>query len=70
MAENTKIFKVGGMKCGGCVTNVTNAVKELAGIEECNVSLDDATATVAGAATADEIINAITSAGFQASQMS
>ena len=66
MSKNEKTFKVEGMKCGGCVTNVTNAVKELTSVEECSVNLEEGTAMVAGNISTDDVINAITKAGFKA----
>jgi len=66
MSKNEKTFKVDGMKCGGCVTNVTNAIRELATIEECSVSLEEGTAVVVGNIAVDDVISAITKAGFSA----
>lgn len=42
----TEILKVNGMTCGGCVGKVTQALKEVDGVTEVNVSLDAGEATV------------------------
>lgn len=39
-------IKVAGMSCGGCVRNVTGVLKALAGVDDAEVSLEQATATV------------------------
>lgn len=36
----TQTFKVDGMTCGGCVRNVTNAIKGVEGIGDVKVSLE------------------------------
>ena len=59
-------FKVNGMKCGGCVTNVEKAINKLPGIESVEVDLDSSMAVVKGAASADSISAAIDQAGFNA----
>jgi len=59
-------FKINGMKCGGCVGNVENAIKKLPGIETVEVDLDSAMAVVKGDASAETIGAAIDAAGFNA----
>ncbi len=59
-------FKVNGMKCGGCVSNVEKAIKKLPGIESVEVDLDTAMAVVKGVASAESIGSAIDAAGFNA----
>ncbi len=59
-------FKVNGMKCGGCVTNVENAIKKLPGTESVEVDLETAMAVVKSAASAESIGAAIDAAGFNA----
>ena len=44
MSEVT--IKVEGMSCGGCVKNVTGVLKALPGVEDVQVSLEGAAATV------------------------
>lgn len=42
----TKIFKVSGMTCGGCVRTVQNLLNNENGVEKADVSLDSGAATV------------------------
>lgn len=42
----TETITVKGMTCGGCVNSVTKALKGVAGVQEANVDLAGATATV------------------------
>ena len=43
---NETTIKVEGMSCGGCVKNVTGVLKALPGVEDVQVSLEGAAATV------------------------
>jgi copper chaperone CopZ len=42
----TELLKVTGMTCGGCVSNVTQALKAMAGVGGVEVSLSAGEATV------------------------
>ena len=42
----TEQFKVTGMTCGGCTSNVTHALEAIAGVEDVKVSLAAGEATV------------------------
>ncbi len=42
----TEILKVTGMSCGGCTSNVTNALKAVSGVSGVEVSLSAGEATV------------------------
>ena len=42
----TEILKVTGMSCGGCTSNVTNALKAVSGVSDVEVSLSAGKATV------------------------
>lgn len=42
----SEVLRVTGMTCGGCVSNVTHALKAVRGVGEVNVSLGAGTATV------------------------
>lgn len=42
----TEQLKVTGMTCGGCSSNVTDALKAVAGVSDVNVSLSAGEATV------------------------
>ena len=42
----TELLKVTGMTCGGCISNVTQALKKIDGVGDVNVSLSAGEATV------------------------
>lgn len=42
-------FTVQNVKCGGCVSAIENGLKELAGVESVEVSIDSGEVTVTGA---------------------
>ena len=42
----TEIVKVTGMTCGGCTSNVTQALKAVSGVSDVDVSLSAGEATV------------------------
>ncbi len=42
----TELLKVTGMTCGGCISNVTKALKGVNGVSDVNVSLAAGEATV------------------------
>ena len=42
----TELLKVTGMTCGGCIANVTHALKAIAGVGDVKVSLPAGEATV------------------------
>jgi len=64
MAEITLI--ISGMKCGGCVASVEQALQAQAGVESVNVSLENASAVITGQADSDTLAKAVTDAGFPA----
>lgn len=57
------VYRVEGMTCGGCVSSVTRALERLGDVQV-RVSLDDATATVTGAAKDADVQRVIEAAGF------
>jgi copper chaperone CopZ len=61
-----KLIKVQGMSCKHCITHVTEALKEVAGVTDVVVSLEDGTATVdvTGAVTDQALAAAITDVGY------
>jgi len=59
-------LKITGMKCAGCVSAVEQTLSAITSVEEVNVSLEEARATVSGDAEVSELIAAIESAGFNA----
>jgi len=46
--KNEKTLKISGMSCGHCKMAVEKALKEVSGVEEVNVDLKKASATVTG----------------------
>lgn len=60
-------FDVKGMSCAACSARVENAVSKLQGVDSCTVNLLTNSMEVSGNATPDEIIAAVTAAGYNAS---
>ena len=60
-------FNVTGMSCAACQARVEKAVSKLPGVSACAVSLLTNSMGVEGSATDDEIIKAVTDAGYGAS---
>ena len=65
-AKTKLIFEVSNMKCGGCVSAVTQALQALDSTEVVDVSLEQHQAVVLSALSAEDIAAVITSAGFPA----
>lgn len=59
-------YKVTGMSCAACSARVEKAVSSLPDVDECSVNLLTGDMTVAGKATPDEVIAAVTKAGYGA----
>ena len=59
-------LNISGMKCGGCVANVEQALQAEAGVESVAVSLDDACAVITGSADAENLAKVVSDAGFPA----
>ena len=68
MNQTSVELNINGMKCGGCVNSVKNAIKSVAGVEQVEVSLDNHNAIIKGSAAVDELITAVKAAGYEASQ--
>lgn len=65
----TELLKVSGMTCGGCASNVSKALKALAGVRDVNVSLSAGEATVQNdeqLTSPGQLKSAVTSAGYGA----
>ena len=60
-------FDVTGMSCAACSARVEKAVKAVAGVERCAVSLLTNSMEVEGDAPAEAIVEAVTAAGYGAS---
>lgn len=62
------IYRVEGMNCNHCAENVRKAIATVEGVEQVDVSLHEGTASVAGSAKEEYIMQAIESIGFKASK--
>jgi len=63
----TELLKVTGMTCGGCISNVTKALKAINGVGDVRVSLDAGEATVQfdeRLTSPDRLKSAVTGAGY------
>ena len=69
MANQTRIIKIDGMTCGGCVARVHNATADIDGLDDISIELADNQATVTfddSKTSAEVIAAAIDEAGFDA----
>lgn len=62
-------YKVSGMSCAACVARVEKAVNKVPGIKSCSVSLLTNSMGVEGSAKTEDIIKAVTNAGYGAKKM-
>ena len=63
----TELLKVTGMTCGGCISNVTKALKGVNGVSDVNVSLAAGEATVKydeRLTSPDQLKSAVKDAGY------
>ena len=63
----TELLKVTGMTCGGCTSNVTHALKAIAGVGDVKVSLAAGEATVQNderLTSSDQLKSAVKVAGY------
>ena len=63
----TQHMKVTGMTCGGCISNVTQALKAIDGVGDVKVSLSAGEATVQfdeRLTSPDQLKSAVTGAGY------
>ncbi len=59
-------FKVGGMSCAACSARVERAVSSLPSVEVCTVNLLTGDMIVSGDASVEDVIDAVTRAGYTA----
>ena len=59
-------FDIKGMSCAACSARVEKAVSSLSGVETCSVNLLTNSMVVEGTASPEEIISAVTNAGYGA----
>ena len=63
----TELLNVTGMTCGGCISNVTHALKAITGVGDVKVSLANGEATVQldeRLTTPTQLKSAVTGAGY------
>ena len=60
-------YEIKGMSCAACSARVEKAVSQVPGVTACSVSLLTNSMGVEGTASPDEIIKAVTDAGYGAS---
>jgi len=64
----TKIIKIEGMTCGGCVNSVKNVLQKIPGVSSVDVSLEQGSAKVqydAAKTDTSQFREAIENAGFE-----
>ena len=59
-------YTVTGMSCAACSAKVEKVVSNVSGVEKCTVNLLTNTMTVEGSAIENDIISAVTHAGYGA----
>ncbi len=62
-------LSVSGMSCASCVVFVEDALNEVAGVSVANVNFAEHTATIEGGASAEALIDAVQSAGYDAAEL-
>lgn len=65
MANKNK-YDITGMSCAACVARVEKAVNKVEGVTDCSVNLLTNSMTVSGSASSEQIIKAVTDAGYGA----
>jgi copper chaperone CopZ len=66
-SEETVEISIEGMRCNGCVESVQRALKEIAGVRDSEVRLDEGSARVRGRGFAvQDLLEAVRSLGFEA----
>ena len=65
MSTSTATYTVVGMTCNGCVNKVTNAVSEIAGVEDVDVDVSDGTLEVVGQIDDAAIRAAVAQVGYK-----
>jgi len=68
MSEAIRL-SVSGMNCAGCVSSVEKALTGVAGVSLANVNFAEHTATIEGDVSAQSLVDAVRSAGYDAAEM-
>ncbi|MBQ9284671.1 MAG: SO_0444 family Cu/Zn efflux transporter [Bacteroidaceae bacterium] len=64
--EDITSYSIQGMNCNHCKANVERAIRSVEGVEEVEVSLHEATATVAGKHDSSALIERVKAIGYEA----
>ena len=67
--DKTVRLSISGMACAGCVSAVEEALKSVTGVTSAIVNLGERTAVVSGSANVQTMLDAIKSAGYNASEL-
>ena len=62
-------LSISGMNCAGCVSSVERALQGVAGVSAASVNFAEHTANAEGSASAQSLIEAVRSAGYDAAEM-
>ncbi|KAF0191423.1 MAG: Cu2+-exporting ATPase [Gammaproteobacteria bacterium] len=62
-------LSISGMSCAGCVASVEHALQSVAGVATASVNFAEHTATVSGAVGPDQLIHAVSAAGYGAAEL-
>ena len=65
----TTRLSISGMSCAGCVASVETALNNVAGVVSATVNFAEHTATVKGDVRADNLVDAVVAAGYQAAEL-
>lgn len=60
-----RVYHIEGMHCNHCRRNLEEALSQVPGVDQAEVSLEDKTATIVGSCTDEDVINCIKSLGFE-----
>ena len=64
--REARVLAITGMTCNGCATAVTRMLSRVPGVAKVEVDLAGARAAVAGTADPQELLHAVTAAGYGA----
>lgn len=70
MSDQNHHLSIANMSCSGCVANIKGALSDIPGADVTAVDLTDRTIVVSGDAELDKVIQAITTAGYNAIEIS
>ncbi|WP_312839087.1 copper-exporting P-type ATPase CopA [Pantoea piersonii] len=65
-SESAQFLLIEGMSCASCVSRVEKALKKVPGVTQARVNLGERSALVIGDASAQQLVEAVDAAGYQA----